>query len=104
MKSRSTKLFLLDKTNPGNFQPFSGFTMFQTKAFFFKKNPSFYKAMLVEKYEYISGSKLNLKALTRTYGSINRNDRTIIFISVLECMKDVVLLSKNSFKINNLII
>lgn len=40
----------------------------------------------------ISGSKLNLKALTRTYGSINRNDRTIIhivFISVLECMKDV---------------
>lgn len=53
MKSRSTKLFLLDKTNPGNFQPFSGFTMFQTKAFFFKKKPSFYKAMLVEKYEYI---------------------------------------------------
>lgn len=37
----------------------------------------------------ISGSKLNLKALTRTYGSINRNDPTIIFISVLECMKDV---------------
>lgn len=53
---------------------------------------------------YISGSKLNLKALTRTYGSINRNDPTIIFISVLECMKDVVLLSKNSLKINNLII
>lgn len=88
MKSRSTKLFLLDKTNPGNFQPFSGFTMFQTKAFFFKKTPHFIKQCWLKNMNTctcISGSKLNLKALTRTYGSINRNDRTIIFISVLEC-------------------
>lgn len=65
--------------------------MFQTckKKAFLKKTPHFIEQCWLKNMN-ISGSKLNLKAY-RTYGSI-RNDRTIIFISVLVHMKDVVLL------------